>query len=83
VETHPEVVVLEEGKARHDTDIDELARAAKVVLKVGAGRLLRDASDVETAARHWERARAELPQLGQFHSCPVCYRSTPGLTVAV
>lgn len=52
METHPEVVVLEEGKASHDTDIDELARAAKVVLKVGAGRLLRDATDVETAARH-------------------------------
>lgn len=56
---YAEVVVFEEGKAGHDADIDELAGAAKVVLKVGAGRLLRDAPNVQTTARHCARARAD------------------------
>lgn len=50
--THPERLVLEEGKASHDADVDEAADRTKVLLEVGASGLLGDATNVEATTRH-------------------------------
>lgn len=76
--THAEVVVLEEGEPGHDADVDQAPDRPKELLKVGAGRRLRDAPNVQTTATHCARGRTGwglFSLRARVQPCPVCART--------
>lgn len=64
--THPERLVLEEGKAGHDADVNQAADRTKVLLKVGARGVLRDATNVEATSRHCAPGKQWSSQQGRI-----------------
>lgn len=76
--THAEVVVLEEGEPGHDADVDQAPDRPKELLKVGAGRRLRDAPNVQTTATHCARGgagRGKVSLRARVQPLPVCART--------